>query len=317
MTRDQHILTVTMNPALDIHTTVPAVIAAEKMRCSPPRYDPGGGGVNVARAVARLGVPATAIITSGGHTGRRIETMLADDDLDLRTIRVADPTRESFVVLDHTTGDEYRYVLPGPHLSAADQRRCLQAIDEHAGHATYLVVSGSLPPGTSDEFWDDVADIAHRNRCHLVVDTNGALLPRVTGAALVKPSVRELRDCVGAELRGPAEQAAAARNLIEAGVSESVVVSLGASGALVVTADAAERVPGVPVPSGVGTAVGAGDNMLAGIVVGLGRGDPLPEAVRYGTVAGAAATLTPGTEPCRRDDVERLDVLSRGSVLLD
>ncbi|MXP21137.1 hexose kinase [Gordonia sp. HNM0687] len=316
MTQGHQIVTVTVNPALDIHTTVPAVVATEKMRCSRPHYDPGGGGINVARAAARLGSPATAVITSGGHTGARIETMLAAEDIAVHAVRVAEPTRESFVVLDEPTHDEYRFVLPGPALSATEQDRCLAAIDDEASHARFLVVSGSLPPGMSDDFLGDVAAIAHRNGCKLVVDTS-ASLPLVTGAFLIKPSVRELRESVDAELGETGEQIAAARALIRRGISEYVVVSLGAAGALVVTADDATPVAGVEVPSGVGTAVGAGDNMLAGILVALVRGESLVEAVRYGAAAGAAATLTPGTEPCRLDDVERLHNRTRGSVVLD
>ena len=109
---------------------------------------------------------------------------------------------------------------------------------------------------------------------------------------------------MGRELLTETEQIAAARELIGRGCARYIVVSLGAQGALLVTADSAHRFPAVPVPTGSG--VGAGDAMVAGIVVGLTRGWPLTKAVRLGSAAGAAKLLTPGTAPCTRDDTERL-----------
>ncbi len=301
-----HILTVTMNPALDIHSTVPRLMDTEKMRCGHPRYDPGGGGINVARAALRLGATTTAVIVSGGYTGQRVESLLEADGLDLRPVRVDEPTRESLVIVDEHDGQCYRFVLPGPHLELDDELRCLSAIDDCAATATHLVVSGSLPPGCSPGFFAAVARISRHHQCTLVVDTNGAALPWVTGAYLVKPSVRELRDCVGAPLPDRASQVAAARELIGRNISQVVVVSQGAAGALVVTADEVHDVAGVPVPADVGTGVGSGDSMVAAITVALARGWSLVEGVRYGAAAGAAAMLTPGTEPCRAGDVDRL-----------
>lgn len=301
-----HILTVTMNPTLDIHSTVPRLLPSSKMRCGHPRYDPGGGGINVARAATRLGVTATAVFTSGGYTGQRVESLLAADPLEACPVPVAEPTRESLVIVDEHSGECYRFVLPGPHLEADEELRCLKVIYENASAASMLVVSGSLPPGCSPGFFGAVSRIAAHHGCLLVVDTNGAALPWVTGAFLVKPSVRELRDLTGAPLPDRAAQVAAARDLIRHHISEVVVVSLGAQGALVVTADEDHDVAGVPVPAGVGTGVGSGDAMVAAIAVALTRGWPIVDAVRYGTAAGAAAMLTPGTEPCRAQDVDRL-----------
>ena len=305
-----HIVTVTVNPALDIHTSVPRLVPSDKMRCGPVRYDPGGGGVNVARTAVRLGVPTTAVIVVGGHTGQRLQDLLVDPGLELRTVRIAEPTRESMVVVDENDGACYRFVLPGPRLRRADEIACLHAVDDAARTATHLVVSGSLPPGCSRDFFRVVARIADRARCTLVVDTPGTTLRHVVGAHLVKPSVRELGDFVGAPLPDRPAQVAAARDVIAAGVSRVVVVSRGVDGALVVTADDAHDIAGVPVEPGVGTGVGCGDSMVAAITVALARGRSLVEAVRYGTAAGAAAMLTPGTEPCRAADVDRLDALA-------
>ncbi|MEO9328938.1 1-phosphofructokinase family hexose kinase [Gordonia aurantiaca] len=300
-----HILTVTMNPALDIHSTVPQLIPGSKMRCSAPRYDPGGGGINVARTAQRLGISSTAIIVSGGFTGHRIESLLEADGLDLRVIEVEQPTRESLIVVDETSGECYRFVLPGPHLRADDEFRALRAIDACAADASHLVVSGSMPPGCSPGFFGAVSRISRDRGCLLVVDTSGAALHWVTGAYLIKPSVRELRDFVGEPLPDRASQIRAARHLIARNISQVVLVSLGAAGALAVTDQEAHEIPGVPVESA-GTGVGSGDSMVAATTVALARGWSIVDAVRYGNAAGAAAMLTPGTEPPRPEDIDRL-----------
>jgi 6-phosphofructokinase 2 len=140
----------------------------------------------------------------------------------------------------------------------------------------------------------------------LILDTSGSGLRHLDGSSvfLLKPSVRELRECVGRELRDESEQVAAARELIERGCARNVLVSLGSQGALLATAEGAQRYPAVAVPPGSG--VGAGDAMVAGITVGLSDGWPLDKAVRLGIAAGAAMLMTPGTAACTRDDVERL-----------
>jgi len=142
-----------------------------------------------------------------------------------------------------------------------------------------------------------------------MLDTSGEALRRMrSGVYLLKPSIRELRECVGRALRDEAEQADAARGLVTAGIAEVVVVSLGAEGALVVSGHGAERLPPIRVP--VRSAVGAGDSMVAAIAFGLVQGLDLHGAVRLGMAAGAATLMTPGTELCRREDVERLHAAS-------
>jgi 6-phosphofructokinase 2 len=298
------IVTLTMNPALDIHTAVPHVRPTDKLRCSAVRYDAGGGGINVARAVRSLGGTARAIVTTGGDTGARLLSLMARDAIPVEAIPIDGSTRESFTVTDDTTDQQYRFVLPGPTLRPADEARCLATVNAAAPYEGYLVVSGSLPPGCSDQFFARVEEVATRHRCRLVVDTSGPALARVNGAYLIKPSIRELRDCARSSLLDRGSQIAAARELIRAHTSEVVLVSLGASGALLVTEDEAIAVPGSVVRAGSG--VGAGDNMVAATTLALDQGWDLVDAVKLGVSAGAAATLTPGSQPCARRDVDRL-----------
>ncbi|QLL05672.1 1-phosphofructokinase family hexose kinase [Mycobacterium vicinigordonae] len=299
------IVTLTMNPALDVTTAVGVVRATEKLRCSSTRYDPGGGGVNVARIASVLGGSVFAVFPAGGSTGGLLTKLLSDEDVSFAEIPINAATRESFTVNETSTGRQYRFVLPGPLLSDREQARCLQELRMAARSAQFVVASGSLPPGVPDDFYDRVAELCRAVGALLILDTSGAALGCVTsGVYLLKVSVRELRECVGRELLTEADQLEAAQELITFGRAQVVVVSLGSHGALLATADAGLRFPAVPMDGGSG--VGAGDAMVAGITVGLSRGWTLPEAIRLGIAAGAAMLLTPGTAACSAADVNSL-----------
>ena len=299
------IVTLTMNPALDIATSTDQVVPTHKLRCAPPRYDPGGGGINVARAVHALGGDTVAIFPVGGPAGEMIHHLLDQEGVRHHPIAIGGFTRESLAVEDRQTGEQFRFILPGPEVSAADQERCLDQLSVAAAEADFIVASGSLPLGMREDFYARVAELAQRLGKRMVLDTSGAALKQAgDGIHLLKPSLRELQDLAGREIGTPFEQEKAAREVIEQGRSEIVVLSLGAEGALLVTAQDCERFVAVPVEAR--STVGAGDSMLAGIVLGLTRGLQLREAVRFGLAAGAAALLGSGTELCRRSDVERL-----------
>lgn len=298
------IVTLTMNPALDISTSTEFVRPTNKLRCAAPRYDPGGGGINVARVIHRLGGAVLAVFPAGGPPGLALEELLIRNGVPHRCIPIEGITRENFAIDDRRTGQQYRFVLPGPKLTEDDQQRCLTRLADAASGARFLVVSGSLPPGVPTDFYLQVAQVARRIGARLVLDTSGTALRQHYGAHLVKPSLRELQDCVGRELRTENDQAAAARELIDAGVSDVVIVSLGARGALAVSADGAELHPPIEVPAR--STCGAGDSMVAGITLALTQGLSLQDAVRRGNAAGAATVMAPGTELCLAEDVDRL-----------
>ncbi|MEO6879930.1 MAG: 1-phosphofructokinase family hexose kinase [Mycobacteriaceae bacterium] len=298
-------VTLTMNPALDVTTSTDTVAPTEKLRCDRPHHDPGGGGINVARIVRVLGGSSLAVFPVGGPSGHALGDLLAAEGVPTRQVEVGGTTRQSLTVDERCTGRQYRFVLPGPELTVAEQQRCLDELAQVAGGADFLVASGSLPPGVPADFYQRVGQLARGLGVRFVLDTSGVALQHVrSGVYLLKPSIRELRERIGDELRSEGDQLAAARELVTAGVCAVVVLSRGAAGALAVTADWEEWFP--PVEVEVGSGVGAGDSMVAAITVGLARGWPLRDAVRFGTAAGAAMLLTPGTQPCLRADVERL-----------
>jgi len=298
------IVTLTMNPALDITTEADVVRPTDKVRCAGARYDPGGGGINVARIAHVLGASVSAIFPAGGPSGDLVTRLVHDAGVPLRQINITDPTRESFTINERSTGKQYRFVLPGPRLTLTDQAQCLDEVRRAAASAEFVVASGSLPPGVPPDWYQRVAGVCREVGVPLILDTSGGGLTHVrNGVFLLKTSLRELRECVGRELVTETDQLAAAHELVDRGIAQSVVVSLGSQGALLANARHGQRFSAVPVRAVSG--VGAGDAMVAAIVVGLSREWPLTESVRFGIAAGAAMLLTPGTAACSREDVER------------
>lgn len=286
-------------------TAVDQVVAERKLRCDAPNPEPGGGGINVARVVRVLGGEATALWTRGGTAGTRLQALLDRLDLDHRPLPIAGETREHLIVFERSSGRQFRFGMPGPALDDAEQDACLQAVAALEPTPAYLVLSGSLPDAVPDDLYARFVRAAPTG-CRVVLDTSGPALAAGIAAApdLVKPNRNELAALTGAPVDDVADVRAAAHRLIAAHGVGAVVVSLGAGGALACAADGDWRAVAPPVR--VRSAVGAGDSMVAGMVLALQRGEPLAAALRWGVAAGTAAVLTEGTQLCRPDDVARL-----------
>jgi 6-phosphofructokinase 2 len=310
------IVTLTMNPALDITTDADVVRPTDKVRCTGVRYDPGGGGVNVAQVAHNLGATVTAVFPVGGATGDVYGDLLTERGVSFHRVKIAGSTRESFTINEISTGLQYRFVLPGPALTFAELEQCLVELRHLAASAEFVVASGSLPTGAPSNFYQQVALVCRDLGARLILDTSGGGLRHLTsGVFLLKASVRELRECVGRELVTESEQMAAAHEIVDCGRAQAVVVSLGSEGALLATSTESKRFPAIPVRGVSG--VGAGDAMTSAITVGLSRGWSLSESVRFGIAAGAAMVLTPGTAPCARADAERLFEVAEEPVDID
>lgn len=300
------IVTLTMNPALDLSTSVDKVVSKHKLRCSGARFDPGGGGVNVARVIQRLGGQAGALYAAGGPLGEVYQRLL-EAELDGATpIPIEGNTRQSLNVSETSSGDEYRFVLEGPTWREEEWRGALERVEESLSDGAYVVVSGSLPEGVPDDFTARVARVAKQAEARCVVDASGAALEAAMeeGVFLIKPNLRELRDLTGAELESREQQEDVLRRIVEDGGSELVALSLGADGALFASADGVFHIQAPAVEAR--SAVGAGDSFVAALVLRLADGRSLQDAARYAVAAGAAALLSEGTEMCRAEDVERL-----------
>ena len=300
------IVTLTMNPAIDTSATVDHVVPERKLRCQTPRHEPGGGGINVSRAIQELGGQSITVYPVGGPTGQLLQHLLDQDGFNLLSVPIQDRTRESFVAMESETGQQFRFVMPSPTLIETEWQACLDVVSALNPVPTYIVASGSLPPGVPTDFYARVARVGRTLGARVIVDTPGEPFREAVheGVYLVKPNLRELSDLTDHELKDELQQEEAALELIRREHCEAVVLSLGAAGVLMASASGCERMraPTVSIES----KVGAGDSTVAGIVLSLARGMPLREAVQFGVAAGAAAVMTPGTELCRRTDVERL-----------
>jgi 6-phosphofructokinase 2 len=301
------ILTITINPALDLFLEVPHLVADRKMRCGTPAYLPGGGGVNVSRAIRHLGGESTALFLAGGMTGDLLTTLLQRESIATNCIRIAEPTRENVNVLDRGSGKEYRFIVPGPDVGQEEWMHCLRAVRSITPRPDYVVASGALPPGVPVDFYGRLAALAKATGFKLLIDTSGEPLRHAAalGTFLLKPNAGELAAIAdGGGPFGTGLLEGAARAIIDTGRSEVVVISAGAGGAIVVDSAGPRRVVAPVVP--IASRVGAGDSMMAGIVLALARGSDIDEAVTFGVAAGTAAVMRPGHQLCTREETERL-----------
>lgn len=301
------LLTLTPNPALDLATTTERVAPTHKLRCGPVRRFAGGGGINVARVLHRLGADVQAWALAGGAAGAQVQQLLADEGVATALQPIAGDTRENFSVVETGTGEEFRFVLPGPTLRAAEWQACLAALTALQAPPRWLIASGSLPPGVPDDFYARLAQALTARGVRVVVDTSGPALAAAlqAGVALVKPSLRELREVMQQPLAQAPDWCRAAQSLVNTGAASIVALSVGEQGAVLATREGVWQAPALNVPATTGT-TGAGDCFLAALVWALDRGDAPAEALRWGVAAGAAALLHPGTTLAQADDVQRL-----------
>ncbi len=299
------IATLTLNPAIDSACEADKVFPTHKVRTSGERYDPGGGGINVARVLARLGDPVAAVYLAGGVTGSLLDELLEGSGIERQRIAIHDHTRMSLTVFERATGQEYRFVPEGPLVSDSEWQAAL----DHCGalDCDWLVASGSLPRGVPADFFARLAATMARRGVALALDTSGAALASAVeqgGLALIKPSQGEFEALCGRSFASPAAIGDAALALVHRGTAALVAVTLGHDGAVLAHAGGVEIRPGAKVE--VKSATGAGDSFVAGMVHALAGGADPAAALGWGMAAGTAAVLNPGTGLAHAPDIERL-----------
>ncbi|MCB4457913.1 1-phosphofructokinase family hexose kinase [Leisingera sp. McT4-56] len=303
------ILTITLNPAVDLATSIERVAAGPKLYCKAPRVDPGGGGVNAARAIRKLGGQVTALVAVGGAMGEQLLQLLAAEDVLALAVHVAGETRQSFAVTDETTGEQFRFSVPGETMDSADGARLLSAIAQAAPRDGYAVLSGGVTPGLDDDFPQQVLAAVAPRRCKLVVDTSKAALAHLLAAPgkpvhVLRLDQREAEQAAGHELATVADSLAFAQDLIARGVADIVAGGRGAEGSVLATRDQRFfcRAPYVEVQS----KIGAGDAFTGALTLALSRGEALDQALRWGVAAASATVGTEGTALFGRGEVEAL-----------
>jgi 6-phosphofructokinase 2 len=300
------IVTITPNPAVDLSTSVERIIPVAKLRGSSQRRDPGGGGINVARVIKRLGGDVSALYPVGGVIGDLLRKLLDKEGVASRTFAIAEETREDFFVSEISTHQPYRFILPGPQLVESEWQECLRLLSAIEPLPRFVVASGSLPGGVPDDFYARVARIAKQRGASMILDTSGRALAAAVaeGVDLIKPNLREIRELAGHEPSDAIEWEAVATALVHTGKVATIALTMGHLGAVLVTKDRVLRAQ--PLAVSPISAVGAGDSFLGALISRLASGADLEECFRQAVAAGAAALLNPGTGLCLPSDVERL-----------
>ncbi|MCC7320211.1 MAG: 1-phosphofructokinase family hexose kinase [Rubellimicrobium sp.] len=303
------ILTVTLNPALDLGTQVGAIVPNVKLRCEPAHLDPGGGGINVSRAIRILGGESRTFVVLGGHNGDHMAKLMREAGLDLIVHPSRGETRSSLSVIDQRTGDQFRFMLPGPEWNALDITAASASIIAAAEPGGLAVISGSIPPGVPDSVLLDLSRGLNARGVDVVVDTSGKALHIMAAsdegvAHVLRMNEEEAAEIAGRPLRDLGESAAFAAALVERGAARIVIVARGSEGSVLATHDRRlhARAPEVPVRS----KVGAGDSFVGGFTLGLAMQEDLSQALARGVAAASAAVMTDGTRLCRREDAEAL-----------
>lgn len=302
------ILTITLNPAVDITTAAAEVVPGQKLRCDQPRVDPGGGGINVSRVIKELGGETTALVAVGGATGALMRTLIEAAGIDAVFLKASGTTRQSFAVHDRANGAQYRFVLPGPVQDAVFAEHALAAVGDLLAirDFPYVVASGSLLPGIPDDFYGKLAEVARARGARMILDTSGRSLAGALGGGAYLIRTNRIEACELAQTLNvdPDDPERLARSIVASGSAEAAILTLGADGALLVTKYGSARIrpPHVDVVS----PVGAGDSFVGATCFALAEGWRIERACAYGVASAAAAMLTEATELAHRDDINRL-----------
>jgi 6-phosphofructokinase 2 len=301
------ILTLTLNPALDMASEVAEIIPGHKLRCSDPQLDPGGGGINVSRAIKALGGDSLALVAIGGLTGDRLAGLIRAEGVTFLSILGPGETRQSLTVTEASTGKQYRFMLPGPVWGPAERARVFTLLRATARPGGLSVISGSQPPGVPVDFPAQLAASMPDSR--VVLDTSGAALTEavrhpIPGLEVLRMDGEEGEALAGHALESREATADFAQSLVRNGVARQVIIARGADGN--VLADKDHRIFAKAAKVKVRSTVGAGDSFVAAFVLALARGQSNDEALGMGSAAASAAVMSDATQLCRPEDVMRL-----------
>ncbi|MFJ9456427.1 1-phosphofructokinase family hexose kinase [Kitasatospora sp. NPDC101447] len=281
------ILTVTLNPAVDVTYRLDRVAHHGSNRVDAVAERAGGKGVNVARVLAALGHDTVATGLAGGATGEALRADLATAGPRDEFVTVDGTTRRTVAVVEAAAGDATVYLEPGPVVSADEWAHFTARYRRLLRTAEAVVLSGSLPVGVPPDAYGTLVALAAEAGVPAVLDAQGPALRAglAAGPALVKPNAAEL-----VATAGPVTPLTGARMLRAAG-ARAVVVSLGPGGLLASTRDGDWRAR--PPQQVHGNPTGAGDSAVAALTLGLVAGTPWPDRLAQAVALSAATVLAP------------------------
>jgi len=309
------ILTITLNPSIDISVMVPKLVPSDKLRCESYEKEVGGGGINVAKGLHRLGLPTEALFFSGGHNGKFIESKLNYEGLSIHPLKLEPETRENITVTDQSNQLEYRLVNKGNEINSKDEKLLLDTLEHLEIKPGYLVLSGSHPPGLSNLFVKKISDWCVLHKCKLILD----LPAKALGESfefhpyLIKPNLKEMSQIEGKANMTYEEAIQVAKKWIGEKYAEVIVISMGELGGIICSSDEVYKI--VPPKVKSLSTVGAGDSMVAGLLYKLYQQANLEDILMMGVACGTAATLSRGTKLFERNQAFKLyDQIKSGKL---
>jgi len=299
------IATVTLNPALDQHVQVENLVLDDTNRWVSFKRQPGGKGINVSRVLRELGGETVAYGFIGGHAGDDIERLLKEEGVHTDFTRIKTEIRSNFIITDLKTHRQTRISAPGPRVTPGEFKKLLDRITGIKPRPQYIIFAGSVPPGVPYYIYRELIDRMKVLGIRTVLDAADMWLIEGIHARpdIIKPNVREAQTLLGVELKTEEDIICAVKTIVGMGVGIAAI-SRGPDGMIIADGNVVLKV--VPPQVEIMSTVGAGDSTVAGLVFKLSEGGSLEEASRLAVAAGTAATLTPGTELCHKEDVERL-----------
>ena len=302
-----NIVTLTMCAVLEKSTTAKFIAPGKKILCRQPAFKPGGGGINVSRAMKRLGVDSTACFMADESNAQLMMDFFDAESIKYILLSSDKPPVERLVIKDETTKQQYIFDIPLEKIGKEFSEKALKLIGNVLSEADYIVVSGGLPPGVPSDFYAHVASVANKQNVKMILDTSGKPLLKAFEQKLymIKTNLNEIASAVGKKILTGMELENVVIKLLKEKKCEIIVVSMSSKGAMMaVEGDDIEYIV-PPVVDEVSPA-GAGDSMTAGIMAGFSKGWSPPQAVRYGVAAGTAATMKPGSELCNKEDTDKI-----------
>lgn len=306
-----NIYTVSVNPAIDLFLDVPEIVFDEVLRATAVRRVWAGKGFNVSRALQRLGGESTALGFVGGYAGMAIRAGLEAEGIATDFVTVEEETRTNVMIVDLKAGRHIKVNQTGAPVSAAAQEELRTRVRRHLKPGDLWVLTGSLAPGLSTDFYAELIELLHAGGAWAALDTSGAALRAGCAARpeLVKPNAAEAYDLTGERVTSM-EDACRAVAAFHAAGAQRVALSMGAQGLLY--SDGEILVHAAPPQVRVRTAVGAGDALLGGLVWALAQGMPAIEVARWGAATGAVYvqddSLPFDAQPAVRRMIERLQI---------
>ncbi|XKH59114.1 1-phosphofructokinase family hexose kinase [Halomonas sediminis] len=302
-----NVATVTMNPTVDLFAETGELVENGKTRCRNTAYEPGGGGINVARNLHRFGIDVVAILTTGGLQGELLKRLLDREMFSVHCVDIEEETRQSLAVTEKASGKLFHLVFPGPELQESEWQRCLDTFKALEPTPDYLVLSGSLPGGVPDDFYGNLARSAVDGGTRVILDTSGKALPSSKGKGiyLTKLNFREFVDLGYSGSEDYSSILEAMRQMADQGFADNLIVTLDADGALLASS-AGEKLHARPPETRVISHVGAGDSFVSALVHQLDCGKTVAEAFPYGVAAAAAKVGTPGNQLMDLEKVESI-----------